>query len=41
MSGGDEERVKKGKTIITNTLIASIILIAGLSFMNELATFSL
>lgn len=38
-SGGDEERAKKGKTIIINTLLASIILIASMSFITELLGF--
>lgn len=41
LSWWDEEKVKKWKTILTNTLIASIILIASLSFLNELINFSL
>ncbi len=36
-SGGDEERVKKWKSILVNTLIASLILIASYSFLWELA----
>jgi hypothetical protein len=40
-SAGDEERVKKWKTIIVNTFIATLILIASLSFMTDLVTFNL
>lgn len=38
-SGGDEDRAKKGKVIIINTLIASVILIASFSFLQELLGF--
>ena len=38
-SGGDEERIKKGKNIIVNTFIATLILIAGYSFMADLIKF--
>lgn len=40
-SGGDEERVKKAKSIFTNTLIASVILLWAYSFISDLATFTL
>ncbi len=40
-SAGDEERVKKWKTIIINTFIATLILIASLSFMTDLVNFKL
>jgi Type IV secretion system pilin len=40
-SAGDEERVKKGKSILINTGIALIILLAGLSFMTDIVTFQL
>ncbi|MBP9780060.1 hypothetical protein KBD33_05575 [Candidatus Gracilibacteria bacterium] len=40
-SGGDEERVKKGKTIIINTFIATLILLASFSFMKDLIKFTL
>jgi Type IV secretion system pilin len=40
-SGGDEERIKKAKTIIINTGIAAIILIASLSFITELINFAI
>lgn len=39
-SWGEEERAKKGKSIIINTIIATIILIASLSFIQELVGFS-
>jgi Type IV secretion system pilin len=39
-SGGDEERIKKAKTIIINTGIAAVILIASLSFITELINFT-
>ncbi|PID84239.1 hypothetical protein CSB09_02100 [Candidatus Gracilibacteria bacterium] len=39
-SGGNDERIKKGKNIIINTFIAAIILIASLSFLFELTNFS-
>lgn len=40
-SAGDEEKVKKWKTIVTNTLIAGLILIAALSFLSDLINFKL
>lgn len=40
-SAGDEERIKKWKTILMNTLIASIILIASLSFLTDIINFKL
>ncbi len=40
-SAGDEERVKKWKTIIINTFIATLILIASLSFITDLINFQL
>ncbi len=40
-SAGDEERIKKGKSILVNTGIALIILISGLSFMTDLIKFQL
>ena len=40
-SAGDEERVKKGKSILINTGIGLIILLAGLSFMTDIITFQL
>jgi Type IV secretion system pilin len=40
-SGGDEERIKKAKTIIINTCIAAVILIASLSFITELINFTI
>jgi hypothetical protein len=40
-SAGDEERMKKWKSILINTFIAVIILITALSFMTDLATFKL
>lgn len=39
-SAGDEERIKKWKNILMNTLIASIILIAAFSFLSDLASFN-
>ncbi len=38
-SAGDEERVKKGKSILINTGIAIIILLSALSFMTDLVKF--
>ncbi len=38
-SSGDEERVKKGKSIIINTCIATVILIACYTFLNDLVRF--
>lgn len=40
-SAWDEERIKKWKTILMNTLIASIILIASLSFLTDIINFKL
>lgn len=40
-SAGDEDRIKKGKSIIINTFIATIILIASLSFLSDLINFQL
>ena len=40
-SAGDEDRVKKGKSILINTGIGLIILLAGLSFMTDIVTFQL
>ena len=40
-SAGDEERIKKGKTILINTFIASIILIAAYSFFSDIISFRL
>lgn len=40
-SAGDEERIKKWKSIFINTGIALIILLAGLSFMTDLIGFQL
>ncbi len=38
-SAGDEERTKKGKAILVNTFIATIILLAGYSFLTDLVNF--
>lgn len=38
-SGGDEERAKKGKAIVINTFIATIILLASYTFLKDLADF--
>lgn len=40
-SGGDEERVKKGKSIVLNTFIAVIILLASYTFLKDLSDFRL
>lgn len=40
-SAGDEERMKKGKSILINTGIALIILLSALSFITELTSFQL
>lgn len=40
-SGGDEERTKKGKSIVVNTFIATLILLAGYSFLTDLINFKL
>jgi len=37
-SNGDEERVKKAKSIIINTVLATLILLAGYTFLIDLAT---
>ncbi len=39
-SAGDEERVKKWKNILLNTLIASLILIASFTFLTDLVRFT-
>lgn len=39
-SAWDEERVKKGKNILLNTFVASLILIAAFSFLSDLVNFS-
>lgn len=39
-SAGDEERIKKGKNILLNTFIASLILIASFSFLTDLISFT-
>lgn len=36
-SNGDEEKVKKAKSIIVNTLLATLILLAGYTFLLDLA----
>lgn len=38
-SNGDEERTKKAKSIIVNTLIATVLLLASYSFLLDLAKF--
>lgn len=38
-SGGDEEKAKKGKSIVINTFIATIILLASYTFLKDLANF--
>lgn len=38
-SAGDEEKAKKGKGIVVNTFIATIILIASYTFLKDLADF--
>ena len=38
-SNGDEERVKKAKSIIINTLLATLILLAGYTFLLDFASF--
>jgi len=40
-SAGDEEKLKKGKAIVTNTFIATLILLAAMSFLTDLITFKL
>lgn len=37
-SNGDEERVKKAKSIIVNTVLATLILLAAYTFLLDLAT---
>lgn len=37
-SAGDEEKIKKAKHIVTNTLIATVILLASYTFLLDLAT---
>lgn len=37
-SNGDEERVKKAKSIVLNTLLATLILLAGYTFLLDLAS---
>lgn len=39
-SAWDEERIKKWKSILVNTLIASLILIASFSFLSDISWFS-
>ena len=39
-SNGDEERVKKAKSIIVNTLLATLILLAAYTFLLDLGTIS-
>jgi hypothetical protein len=36
-SAGDEEKAKKGKNIVINTAIATLILIASYTFLKDLA----
>jgi heme/copper-type cytochrome/quinol oxidase subunit 3 len=36
-SAGDEERVKKGKNILINTLIATLILLASFTFLVDIS----
>ncbi len=38
-SAGDDERAKKGKNIVVNTFIATIILLASYAFLKDLADF--
>lgn len=38
-SNGDEERVKKAKNIIVNTVLATLILLAGYTFLLDFASF--
>ncbi len=40
-SAGDEEKTKKGKAILVNTFLATIILLAAYSFLTDLVTFTL
>lgn len=37
-SNGDEERVKKAKSIVINTMLATLILLAAYTFLLDLAT---
>jgi hypothetical protein len=37
-SAGDEEKIKKAKHIVTNTVIATVILLASYTFLLDLAT---
>lgn len=37
-SAGDEERVKKAKSIVINTVLATLILLATYTFLLDLAT---
>ncbi len=39
-SAGDEERTKKAKSILVNTFIASLILLAAYSFFSDIIDFS-
>jgi len=38
-SNGDEERVKKAKSIVVNTILATLILLAGYTFLLDFASF--
>ena len=38
-SAGDEERAKRGKSIVINTFIATFILLASYAFLKDLANF--
>lgn len=40
-AAGDEEKVKKAKSIFMNTAIATVILLGAYSFVTDLATFTL
>ena len=40
-SAGDEDKAKKGKSIVVNTFIAVIILLASYAFLRDLADFTL
>jgi len=37
-SNGDEDQIKKAKSIIVNTLLATLILLAAYTFLLDLAT---
>lgn len=37
-SAGDEERIKKAKSIVINTILATLILLAAYTFLLDLAT---